>query len=102
MFPFEVHEEKIKQVCSSHHVMSLQAFGSSISEQFNAESDIDLLVDFSAMEPSEYFLNYLSLKAELEIILNRKVDLVEEQSLRNPVLIRSINRAKRFIYGRTK
>ena len=36
--------ESIKALCKSHKVKSLYAFGSVLSDKFNDESDIDLIV----------------------------------------------------------
>jgi predicted nucleotidyltransferase len=41
----------------------------------------------------------MDLKENLENLFERKVDLVEEQSLRNPILINAINKSKKLIYG---
>jgi predicted nucleotidyltransferase len=41
----------------------------------------------------------MSLKEKLEQLFGRKVDLVEEQTLKNPILIQSINSNKSLIYG---
>jgi predicted nucleotidyltransferase len=49
-----------------------------------------------------YFDNYIGLKNGLEKIFNRSVDLVEEKTVKNPVLRRSIDRNKKLIYGRTR
>jgi predicted nucleotidyltransferase len=38
-------------------------------------------------------------KNRLEKIFGRNIDLVEEQSLRNPILINAINNSKELIYG---
>jgi predicted nucleotidyltransferase len=74
-------------------------FGSILNANFNKESDIDFLVKFKAIEISTYFDNYMDFKENLEKLLGREVDLVEEQTLRNPILINSINKSKELIYG---
>lgn len=65
----------------------------------NENSDVDLLVSFKPFDISKYFENYMSLKESLKKLLGREVDLLEEQTLKNPFLIRSINRNKSLIYG---
>ena len=45
------------------------------------------------------FLNYINFKEELKNVLHREIDLVEEQTLKNPYLIRSIEENKELIYG---
>jgi predicted nucleotidyltransferase len=74
-------------------------FGSILNANFNKESDIDFLVKFKTIEISTYFDNYMDFKENLEKLLGREVDLVEEQTLRNPILINSINKSKELIYG---
>jgi len=91
--------DRIIQLCISHKVDRLYVFGSAVSDSFNANSDVDLLVSFQKIDLFNYFDNYLDLKNKLEKLLQRKVDLVEEQNLKNPVLIRSIDRNKKQIYG---
>ena len=52
------------------------------------------------MDLGKYFQNYMELKKNLESLFGRKVDLLEEQTLKNPILINSINESKELIYGR--
>lgn len=94
------YEPQLNLLCEQFHVESLYAFGSVIKDQFNEESDVDLLVKFSGVDPLEYFDNYWDFKNELEKLFSRKVDLLEIQTLTNPILKRSINRDKVLIYGR--
>jgi predicted nucleotidyltransferase len=42
----------------------------------------------------------MDLKERLEKLLTRDVDLVEIQTVKNPILKRSIDRNKIFLYGR--
>jgi predicted nucleotidyltransferase len=63
-------------------------FGSVLNSNFNKESDIDLLVKFKFIELSKYFDNYMDSKENLEKLFEREVVLVEEQTLRNPILIK--------------
>ncbi len=83
-----------------HHVENLYLFGSILTENFTDESDIDVLVRFMPFDLFRYFENYISLKENLEEIFGRNIDLVEEQSLKNPILIRNINKNRQQIYGR--
>ncbi len=93
------YQEKIQDVCSKHHVDKLYLFGSATNSEFNESSDIDLLVKFLPFERASYFDNFLDFKTSLETLLERKVDLVEEQALKNPILINSIAKSKSLIYG---
>lgn len=60
-------------------VKSLSVFGSVARDEARADSDIDLLVEFS--EPVGIF-EFLDLKEYLESILGRRVDLATEQALK--------------------
>lgn len=46
----------------------------------------------------EYSDNYFNLLFRLRDFLGREVDLISETSLKNPYLIRSVNRTKQIIY----
>jgi predicted nucleotidyltransferase len=91
--------EDLKLLCVMHNVESMYIFGSALNTSFNPKSDIDLLVKFKSIDLSKYFDNYLDFKEKLEKLFGRNVDLVEEQTLRNPILIKSINKSKELIYG---
>ena len=82
-----------------YNVEKMYLFWSALNSNFNKESDIDLLVKFKFIELSKYFDNYMDFKENLEKLFGREVDLVEEQTLRNPILINSINKSKELIYG---
>lgn len=91
--------EEIKRLCATHKVQSLYLFGSALSADYNEQSDIDFLVAFQSNQLADYFSNYLAFKTKLQELLGRNIDLVEEQTLKNPILIRNINRQKELIYG---
>lgn len=74
-------------------------FGSALNSNFNEKSDIDFLVKFKTIELYGYFENYMNFKEKLKTLFGREVDLLEEQTLQNPILIRSINKSKELVYG---
>jgi len=92
--------DQIKKICLRKGVRSLFAFGSVMRDDFNPESDIDLLVDIDEQDPVHYAEKYFDLKVELEKILRRQIDLLELKALRNPYLKQQIDRTKVLIYGR--
>ncbi len=94
------HLGEIKKLCEAHYVKELYVFGSVLNDTFNKNSDVDFLVQFSNVDPLEYFDNYMDLKEKLEKLLSRKIDLVEKQTLKNPILKRSVDRNKVLLYGR--
>lgn len=99
MLQLDSHIEKVIKACQAHHVHKMYLIGSAVDHSFNKESDVDFLVTFEPFERAQYFTNFIHLKSTLETVFKRKVDLLEAQNLRNPILIRSIERSKRLIYG---
>jgi predicted nucleotidyltransferase len=95
----ELNIEDLKRLCTMYNVEKMYLFGSALNSNFNKQSDIDFLVKFKFIELSKYFDNYMDFKENLEKLFGREVDLVEEQTLRNPILINSINKSKELIYG---
>ncbi|PSR52305.1 nucleotidyltransferase [Adhaeribacter arboris] len=96
----EQNINSILELCQLHKVDRLSVFGSILSDKFHAESDIDFLVKFGNVALYSYFDNYMEFKESLENLLQRSVDLVEEQTIKNPILKKSIDRNKKLIYGR--
>lgn len=94
------HIEELRELCNKHHVSQMFVFGSILTEDFKPDSDIDFLVKFSGIKPEDYFDNFMDFKESLESLFSRSVDLVEIQTLKNPILKRSINRNKKILYGR--
>ncbi len=94
------HIDQIKKLCFSNNVRFLFAFGSVTTDQFNSDSDIDLVVDFQDKDPLSYSDHYFNLKFELENILKRPVDLLEFKALRNPYLKEQIEKNKVQLYGK--
>ena len=99
MNPIEKHTADITKLCKTHNVKSLYAFGSVLNEQFNEESDIDLIVEFHPLDVLDYADNYYDLKFSLETILKREIDLLEEKAIKNPYFRKTINQSKQLIYG---
>lgn len=99
MGQLETFKDEIIKLCIAHKVKSLYAFGSVLSNDFNSESDIDLIVDFTAMDVEDYADNYFDFKFSLQDILNRPIDLLEENALKNPYLKNSLNLQKQLVYG---
>lgn len=91
--------DQIRQLCGSNKVKSLFAFGSVLSESFTSDSDIDLVVDIESKDPIAYSESYFNLKFQLEQLLKRKIDLLEQNSIQNPFLRERIDETKILIYG---
>lgn len=99
MLALKNHIEELNSLCTLYNVDKMYLFGSAVNANFNDKSDVDLLVKFKPIELAGYFDNYLNFKENLEKLFGREVDLLEEQTLKNPILIQSINKSKELIYG---
>ena len=88
-------------LCRSHKVDKIYAFGSSITDHFDPKtSDIDVVVKLDIDDPADRGEALLSLWDKLEVLFQRRVDLLTEDSIRNPYLKSNINRTKKLIYDR--
>ena len=88
-----------KTLCKTHKVKYLYAFGSSTTNKFDFDkSDIDLLVEIDSQDPLERGENLISLWDTFEEFFHRKVDLLTEDSIRNPYLRKSIDSSKVLLY----
>ena len=95
----KVKPEEFITLCENHDVKTLYAFGSSINNNFKEEtSDIDLLIELNTEDPIKRGENLISLWDKFEIFFQRKVDLLTNSSLRNPILKKSIDSSKILIY----
>lgn len=97
----ELNLQKIFELCRAHRVKTLAVFGSILTDRFNDDSDVDLLVNFDTTdhEKWDYVSNFFDFQEALEMLFGRKVDLVEEKGLKNKFFIRNVNRTKQLIYG---
>ena len=91
--------DQIRELCKENRVKTLFAFGSVTRDDFNADSDIDLVVDFEEKDPFIYSDLYLNLKSKLENILNRQVDLLEERAIKNRFFRQQLESTKVPLYG---
>lgn len=95
----DAYLNEIKKLCMQYKVKHLYAFGSVLTEKFNAKSDIDFMVDFEPVELERYADNYYDLKFSLEKMLNRPIDLLEEQAVKNPYFKEAVDAKRQLIYG---
>lgn len=90
-------------LCKAHNVTRLYAFGSSITDKFNENtSDIDLLIEIDTEDPIERGEKLMSIWDKFEHFFQRKVDLLTNNSIKNPFLKKSIDSTKVLIYDGKK
>ena len=87
------------KLCQEHKVDKLYAFGSSVTSRFNpSKSDVDLVVELNIQDPIQYGETLLSFWDALEILFERKVDLLTPESISNPYLKKEIEATRHLIY----
>lgn len=93
------HKKAIASLCVKHKIRELYASGSVLTSDFTNESDVDFVVEFNFLDPAFYADNYYDLKFSLEDILDRPIDLLEQQALKNPYMRQNIEAQRQLIYG---
>jgi len=96
----EQNLDGIIRICTHRKVRRLAVFGSATSTRFNPDkSDLDLVVEFEEMQPSDHAEQYFGLAEDLERLLHRPVDLVEPGPIRNPYFRKSLEETQVEIYA---
>jgi len=86
-------------LCKNHNVKHLYAFGSAVTENFNEDSsDIDLLIEIDNNDPIERGENLMNIWDKFEDFFQKKVDLLTNSSIKNPILRKNIDATKVLIY----
>jgi len=88
----------IIQLCKKYNITELSIFGSSIRDDFAQDSDVDLLVSFENNVEISLF-DVIELEREFALLLNREVDIVEKESLKNPIRKDKILATREIIYA---
>ncbi len=89
------HLTEIKQLLRKYGVEQAYLFGSAARATMTENSDVDFIIRFPAdMDYTTYAENYFALAEALETLLQKKVELVTEKTLKNPNLLQTINQHK--------
>ena len=90
--------DDIVSICKKYRITELSIFGSSIRDDFTQESDVDILVSFDRNSGINLF-DIIELEREFSIMLGREVDIVEKESLKNPIRKNKILSTREIIYA---
>lgn len=71
----ELNLQRIIDLCRKHKVKTLAVFGSILTDRFNDQSDVDLLVNFDTTDHEnwDYVTNYFDFQEALEKSLAGKL-----------------------------
>ncbi|MGB3790221.1 MAG: HepT-like ribonuclease domain-containing protein [Phormidesmis sp.] len=87
----------IETFCQQWNIQELALFGSVVRDDFNSNSDIDVLIE---LEPTANIglFDIVRMKAELSALFNRPVDLTQKRLIKNPFSRPEILKTYRVIY----
>ena len=92
-----LNQNDIISLSKKYYITELSIFGSSIRDDFTDNSDIDILVSFNNNSEITLF-DIMELEEEFSKLLNRKVDIVEKESLKNPIRKNKILSSREIVY----
>ncbi|SPD72232.1 putative nucleotidyltransferase [uncultured Desulfobacterium sp.] len=82
-------KDKVADFCRRNHIRKLSVFGSVLKDNYRADSDIDILVEFDP-DHTPGLISLARMENELTRILGRKVDMRTAEDLsryfRNEIL----------------
>jgi len=93
-----IPKEKISEFCQRWEIVEFSLFGSVLRDDFNAQSDVDVLVVF-AEDAKIGLFEIAQIKIELEELYGRPVDLIEKASLKNPYRRKEILKTAEVFYA---
>lgn len=95
--PLMIDHDAIAVLCRRHRVTKLTLFGSAATAEFDpSRSDVDFLAEF---ESGARLDDYFGLKADLEELFGRPVDLVSPRSLENPFFAATVRETAEDVYA---
>ena len=80
MMRLDLDHARIAEVCQRWKITELALFGSSLREDFQPESDVDVLVSF-APEARPSLFDLAHIEEELSALFGHKVDLIERRAV---------------------
>ena len=90
--------DEVIRLCTKYYITELSIFGSSIRDDFTENSDVDILVSFNHDAQITLF-DIIELEKEFSTLLNREVDIVEKEALKNPIRKNKILSTREIIYA---
>jgi uncharacterized protein len=99
----EIPEKQIKDFFKKWNVKELSLFGSALTDNFNKDSDIDILVSFGKDSRAALFVfDLVHMESELEQLFGCDVDLVSSRGLehsRNSIRRDAILNSAELLYA---
>jgi predicted nucleotidyltransferase len=101
MLPLIEHSrDELNRLCRRHQVSRLELFGSATNGDFEpSQSDLDFLVEFVPLQPAPKADAYFGLLHDLEDLLQRQIDLVTVEAVKNRRFERNIASQRTLLYA---
>ena len=96
--PISINKQAVAVFCKKWKIVEMSLFGSVLRDDFNPDSDIDVLVTFNP-EAKWSLWDFPQMQDELKAIFGREVDIVEKDALRNPFRRHSILTTRQVVYA---
>lgn len=91
---------RLRALCQRCRVKRLDLFGSVVTDRFDPDrSDLDLFVEFEALDPADYANAYFELREGMIDLFGCPVDLLTPAALRNPYLRDRVDSERRLLYA---
>ena len=97
-----VSKGDLEEVSQKWGIARLELFGSALTDKFDSQSDIDLLITFTDGVGPDLF-DFVELKDDLQALVKRSVDLVDREVIeksKNPYRKEGILSSTRVLYDR--
>lgn len=90
--------DKIEAFCQRWRIVEFALFGSVLRDDFRSDSDVDVMVTFSAHAGWDLW-DMVAMRDELTALFGREADLVQKHAITNPFRRRSILANHKVIYA---
>lgn len=95
-------QPEIAELCRQNQIEKLWVFGSAATGAYRSgESDMDFMIDLGDYG-SGVARRYFDFADAMEALLNTKADFLTTESIRNPILRKSVMRDRKLLYERTR
>jgi predicted nucleotidyltransferase len=96
------HRDEIAELCRGYDVRQLEVFASAArASDFDPEkSDADCLVEFQRETRRDPLQQFFGFAAALDVMLGRRVDLVEPQAIKTRYILATVNEDREIVFER--
>jgi uncharacterized protein len=92
-----VGQKQIEAFCRKWQIREFALFGSVLRDDFRAESDVDVLVEFDPAARHTLF-EFFDMQEELKQMFGRPVDLVQKSAVTNPFVRHHIRNNRQVVF----